>query len=138
MPIDSGTLESWSQYDSGPIDSAKRTHNRIQNELQSSDTLAHANSDASAADGWFGTQPLKDPNGSHPVIDEPDDRIVAVFDLGSDTVGVDDPGESGSAFGEELPTGASAELTFTTASGATTREVLQVPETFGDADAVSL
>lgn len=45
MPIDSGTLESWSQYDSGPIDSAKRTHNRIQNELQSSDTLAHANFD---------------------------------------------------------------------------------------------
>lgn len=45
MPIDSETLESWAQYESGPIDSAKRTHNRIQNELQSSDTLAHANFD---------------------------------------------------------------------------------------------
>ncbi|WP_267643876.1 nucleotidyltransferase domain-containing protein [Haloarchaeobius amylolyticus] len=43
MAIDSGTLESWAQYDSGPIDSAKRTHNRIQNELQASDTLADAN-----------------------------------------------------------------------------------------------
>lgn len=41
MPIDSETLESWAQYDSGPIDSAKRTHNRIQNELQSNDTLTH-------------------------------------------------------------------------------------------------
>ena len=45
MPIDSGTLESWAQYESGPIDSAKRTHNRIQNELQYSDILAHANFD---------------------------------------------------------------------------------------------
>ena len=45
MPIDSETLESWAQYDSGPIDSAKRTHNRIQNELQSSEALAHANFD---------------------------------------------------------------------------------------------
>jgi len=45
MPIDSGTLESWAQYSSGPIDSAKRTHNKIRNELQSSDTLAHANFD---------------------------------------------------------------------------------------------
>lgn len=45
MPIDTGTLESWARYDSGPIDSAKRTHNRIQTELQSNDTLAHADFD---------------------------------------------------------------------------------------------
>lgn len=40
MAIDPGTLKSWAQYDSGPIDSAKRTHNRIQNELNSSNVLA--------------------------------------------------------------------------------------------------
>ena len=40
MAIDSGTLESWAQYDSGPIDSAKRTHNRIQDELNASNVLA--------------------------------------------------------------------------------------------------
>ncbi|MFC4360182.1 nucleotidyltransferase [Halobium salinum] len=45
MPIDTGTLESWAQYESGPIDSAKRTHSRIQKELQSSETLAHADFD---------------------------------------------------------------------------------------------
>lgn len=45
MAIDSGTLESWAQYDSGPIDSAKRTHNRIQDELESSEVLADVNFD---------------------------------------------------------------------------------------------
>lgn len=45
MAIDTGTLESWSQYSSGPIESAKRTQNKIQNELQSSDRLADVNFD---------------------------------------------------------------------------------------------
>lgn len=45
MAIDTETLESWAQYESGPIDSAKRTHNQIQNELQSSNELADANFD---------------------------------------------------------------------------------------------
>lgn len=45
MAIDSGTLESWAQYESGPIDSAKQTHNRIQKELKSSEVLMDATYD---------------------------------------------------------------------------------------------
>lgn len=40
MAIDSDTLESWAQYDTGPIESAKTTQNQIQDELQGSHKLA--------------------------------------------------------------------------------------------------
>ncbi len=45
MAIDTETLESWAKYESGPIDSAQRTHNRIQNELKSSNELSEVNFD---------------------------------------------------------------------------------------------
>ena len=45
MAIDTKTLESWSQYSSGPINSAKQTHNKIQSELQSSNVLTGVNFD---------------------------------------------------------------------------------------------
>lgn len=45
MAIDSSTLESWAQYNNGPIESAKRTHNKIQNELRSSEVLSDVNFD---------------------------------------------------------------------------------------------
>ena len=41
MAIDSGTLQSWAKYNNGPIKSAKRTHTRIQNELQTNDRLSN-------------------------------------------------------------------------------------------------
>lgn len=40
MAIDSNTLDSWAQYDSGPINSAQTTHTKIRDELKASDVLA--------------------------------------------------------------------------------------------------
>jgi len=110
--------------------------------------LVNASVDASGADGHFGIIPFKDADESHPVLNDPDDRMVMVFDLGQNDVSPDntDDGTSNSVsgtegvhwFGNELPEGASVSVQVTTKSGATTTEQLTVPETISGSSAVQL
>ncbi|WP_436923747.1 archaellin/type IV pilin N-terminal domain-containing protein [Halosimplex amylolyticum] len=107
--------------------------------------LVNASVDASGADGHFGIVPFKDADGSHPVLNDPDDRMVMVFDLGHDDVNSDDitystadTGQGYTYFGSQIPEGASVNVKITTKSGATTTEQLTVPETLSGASAVQL
>lgn len=110
--------------------------------------LVNASVRATGADGHFGIVPFKDGDNSHPVLNDPDDRMVMVFDLGYKNVSTDDAtyastgaGETGDGyehFGEALPEGGSVNVKITTKSGATTSEQLTVPETLSGAKAVQL
>ncbi|PSP46805.1 flagellin, partial [Halobacteriales archaeon QH_1_68_42] len=112
--------------------------------------LVNASVDANGADGHFGIVAFKDSDDSHPVLNDPDDRMVMVFDLGANDVKTDnkldgtvpDNTESGNDgqdyFGDELPEGASVNVKITTKSGATTTEQITVPETLSGQSAVQL
>jgi len=109
--------------------------------------LVNQSIDASGADGHFGITAFKDADGSKPVLNDPDDRMVMVFDLGSDDVttdnaedsdGNDKTGSGNAYFGDEVPEGASVNIKITTKSGATTSEQLTVPETLSGQSAVQL
>ncbi|QLH79355.1 flagellin [Halosimplex rubrum] len=115
--------------------------------------LVNATVQASGSDGHFGIVPFKDSDGSHPVLNDPDDRMVMVFDLGRDDVVSDDKmsldtrtgrqtgdgsGDGQTYFGDQIPEGASINVQITTKSGATTNEQLTVPETISGANAVQL
>ncbi|WP_436906980.1 archaellin/type IV pilin N-terminal domain-containing protein [Halosimplex marinum] len=115
--------------------------------------LVNASVEAAGADGHFGIVAFKDSDQSHPVLNDPDDRMVMVFDLGRDDVKPDDltnlseragrqtgtgSGDGETYFGEQVPEGASVNVKITTKSGATTSEQLTVPETISGAEAVQL
>ena len=112
--------------------------------------LVNASVNANGADGHFGIVAFKDSDDSHPVLNDPDDRMVMVFDLGTNDVKTDnkldgtvpDNTESGNDgqdyFGDELPEGASVNVKITTKSGATTTDQLTVPETLSGQSAVQL
>jgi flagellin FlaB len=109
--------------------------------------LVNATVDAPGADGHFGIEAFKDSDGSQPVLNDPDDRMVMVFDLGendvlTDNVGSATNGDTGTAgdnyFGDEVPEGASVNVKITTKSGATTTEQLTMPETLSGESAVRL
>jgi len=99
--------------------------------------LVNASVDAAGADGHFGIIAFKDADDSHPVLNDPDDRMVMVFDLGDDDVNTDDA-TSDKYFGDAVPEGASINVKITTKSGATTTEQLTVPETLSGSSAVQL
>jgi len=101
--------------------------------------LVNASVEASGADGHFGIIAFKDADDSHPVLNDPDDRMVMVFDLGTDDVNTDNSRVgSNNYFGDEVPEGASVNVKITTKSGATTTEQLTVPETLSGSSAVQL
>jgi flagellin FlaB len=117
--------------------------------------LVNASVDAAGADGHFGIVAFKDADGSHPVLNDPDDRMIMVFDLGEDQAVYDDSyndiGTSKSArrgsqdttdgfayFSSQLQEGQSVNLKITTKSGATTSNQLVVPQTLSGQDAVEL
>jgi len=107
--------------------------------------LVNASVEASGADGHFGIVSFKDADDSHPVLNDPDDRMVMVFDLGDNNVTTDDvtydstqTGDGFTYFSKPLPEGASVNVKITTKSGATTTEQLTVPETLSGAEAVQL
>jgi len=110
--------------------------------------LVNASVEASGADGHFGISAFKDSDGSKPVLNDPDDRMIMIFDLGSDEVSTDNAiyasageGETGAGyeyFGSKVPEGASVNIKVTTKSGATTTEQLTVPETISGESAVQL
>jgi len=102
--------------------------------------LVNSSVNANGADGQFGIQAFKDADDSKPVLNEPDDRMVMVFDLGtSNDVNLGgDASEVPKTFGEPIPEGASVNIKITTKSGATTTEQLTVPETLSGQSAVQL
>jgi flagellin FlaB len=82
------------------------------------------------------------------VLNDPDDRMIMVFDLGDDDVYTDNFGgdedntnagvRGDEYFGDEVPEGSSVNVKITTKSGATTTEQLTVPETLSGESAVQL
>jgi flagellin FlaB len=103
--------------------------------------LVNQSVDATGADGHFGIRSFKDSDGSKPVLNDPDDRMVMVFDLGENDVTTDNfaqTGEGDAYFGDAIPEGASISIQITTKSGATTSEQLTVPETLSGQSAVEL
>ncbi|MFB6150343.1 MAG: archaellin/type IV pilin N-terminal domain-containing protein [Haloarculaceae archaeon] len=105
--------------------------------------LVNASVESAGADGHFGVVAFKDADGSHPVLNDPDDRMLLVFDLGDDDVGTDDPasgatGKGATYFAHEIPEGATVVLEITTKAGATTTVMVTVPETVSGQSAVRL
>ncbi|MFB6184772.1 MAG: archaellin/type IV pilin N-terminal domain-containing protein [Haloarculaceae archaeon] len=113
--------------------------------------LVNASVSAAGADGHFGIVAFKDADQSKPVLNDPDDRMIMVFDVGQNDVAADDfldgqrggeGGLSGTAgqdyFGEVLNEGASVTIKITTKSGATTTTRLVVPESLSGESAVGL
>ncbi|RXK48521.1 hypothetical protein [Halorientalis pallida] len=94
-----------------------------------------ASSDATdtAVDGTFRTTPIKDSDGSAPVLNEPGDRLKLTIALGTD-----DEVSGADGFGEPLEPEADAVLRIATESGATTTVRLAVPSTLADERAVIL
>ena len=106
--------------------------------------LVNQSVDSAGADGTFAVEAFKDSDDSKPVLNDPDDRLVMIFDLGEydlpagskfrDTTTISPI----SNFGDEVPEGASVNIKITTKSGATTSEQLTVPETLSGQSAVQL
>ncbi|WP_246987134.1 flagellin [Halorientalis marina] len=94
--------------------------------------------EADAVDGYFGVAAVKDDDGSAPLVNGPDDRMVLTMDIGSDDLAVDDSGRGAGAFGERLEAGESATLRLTTENGASTTVRLVVPESLKGREAVTL
>mgnify|MGYP000684081453 CR=1 FL=1 len=101
--------------------------------------LVNSSVDAPGADGKFAIQAFKDADDSEPVLNDPDDRMIMIFDLGTSDVnlGGTDSGIPG-AFGEPIPEGSSVNVKITTKSGATTTEQLTIPQTLSGSSAVQL
>jgi flagellin-like protein len=83
-------------------------------------------------DPAFGVTALTDPDGSAPVLDQPEDRFVLTFDLGDDDV--DGPG----AFADGLQEGDMVKVRIVTGAGATTDTRLAVPPSIAGRNAVVL
>lgn len=94
--------------------------------------LVHKSASSPSADGEFAVVPLKDADGSSPVINSPDDRMIIVLDLESDDNGQVDE------FAQRIHEGESVEVTITTRAGATTTKELVVPESISGESAVLL
>jgi flagellin FlaB len=94
--------------------------------------------EADAVDGHFGVAAVKDDDGSAPLVNGPDDRMVLTMDIGSNDLAVDDSGRGAGAFGERLEAGESATLRLTTETGASTTVRLVVPESLAGREAVTL
>jgi flagellin FlaB len=91
----------------------------------------------SGSDGQFAVDAFKDADGSKPVLNDPDDRMVMIFDLGTRDL-TTNSNFAPTVFGDEVPEGASISIKITTKSGATTSEQLTVPETLSGQSAVQL
>jgi flagellin FlaB len=98
--------------------------------------LVNSSVSSSGADGNFGVRAFKDADNSKPVLNDPDDRMVMVFDNGADNASIDN-GNSNS-FGQPLSERSSVELRLTTKSGATATARLVVPESLFGKTAVNL
>ncbi|WP_390884012.1 archaellin/type IV pilin N-terminal domain-containing protein [Halapricum hydrolyticum] len=88
---------------------------------------------AGAQDGAFGVAALKDEDGSLPVINSVDDRLIIELDMGTNTLG-----SPANVYGEELSEGASARIQINTQQGASTTERIVVPQSLSGEEAVAL
>jgi flagellin FlaB len=112
------------------------------------DVVHHLDYESSTHDGGFGNVSIKDDDNSlnegTPVINNPDDRVRIVVDVGaqdSDTGDLSDAFSDGTDYtirDSGLPEGASAQIRITTASGAASTVRLTVPESLSGKTAVSL
>jgi flagellin FlaB len=91
-----------------------------------------SHTDATGSDKKFTTTAIKDSDDSAPVLNDPDDRTVLEFDLGSDDINSD-----GEFFGSALTAGDEVELQLSTESGGTVQKTLIVPESLDGKTAVS-
>lgn len=89
---------------------------------------------SSSSDGKYMVTSFKDADGSNPVLNEPDDRMVLTFDIGGNDIGQ----LSAGTFGEDLEAGSQVSLRITTKSGATTTSRLVVPQSLSGKSAVNL
>ena len=89
---------------------------------------------AAKADGEFYASRFTDPDDSHPVLNQPEDPVVVVFDVGTDDVTNGGLGE----FASRRTEGSSATVTLTTKSGGQTRVTMVVPESLSGKNAVNL
>ena len=108
------------------------------------------NSKSAATDGRFNVTSFKDADGSKPVLNSPDDRMILTLDIGEDDTGYNTVGwtdEEGNLvsgdveFGgvdTRLKEGQSVTLRITTKSGATTTESFTVPSTLSGVNTTSL
>jgi len=104
----------------------------------------------SATDGRFTVTAFKDADGSDPVLNAPDDRMILTFDIGENDTGyttvgwTDEDGDTETGdveFGApdtRLEEGESVTLKITTKSGATTTESFSVPSTLSGLNSTSL
>ncbi|MCU4717140.1 hypothetical protein OB916_03575 [Halobacteria archaeon HArc-curdl5-1] len=88
---------------------------------------------AGAQDGAFGVAALKDEDGSLPVINSVDDRLIIELDMGTNTLG-----SPANVYGEELTEGSSARIQINTQQGASTTERIVVPQSLSGEQAVAL
>uniref|UniRef100_UPI0036F2F48D hypothetical protein n=1 Tax=Halapricum hydrolyticum TaxID=2979991 RepID=UPI0036F2F48D len=90
-------------------------------------------------DGAFHVAALKDEDGSLPVINSVDDRMIIQLDLGDGTDEQQTLGVSeAQRFSEPLAEGASARIQINTQQGASTTERIVVPQSLSGEQAVSL
>ncbi|MCU4717137.1 hypothetical protein OB916_03545 [Halobacteria archaeon HArc-curdl5-1] len=88
---------------------------------------------AGAQDGAFDVAALKDEDGSLPVINSVDDRLIIELDMGTNTLG-----SPANVYGEELAEGSSARIQINTQQGASTTERIVVPQSLSGEEAVAL
>jgi len=93
---------------------------------------------SSAGDGTFMTSAFKDSDGSVPVVNDPDDRFVMTFDLGTKNITGGAPEGTLSEFGNELEEGTTVDLRLSTQAGSATTVTLVVPESLSGKTAVNL
>jgi flagellin FlaB len=89
---------------------------------------------ATGSDGEFLVTAFKDADDSDPVLNEPDDRMVMTFDIGTNDIDA----LSGNTFADELGEGTQVSLKLTTKSGATATSRLVVPQSLSGKSAVTL
>jgi flagellin FlaB len=84
-------------------------------------------------DGHFRAAKFKDADVSHPVLNDPDDRIIVSFDLApsDDVAAVEE-------FANRLPAGSTVNIVITTKSGARTDVQLVIPQSLSGKSAVVL
>jgi len=100
-------------------------------------SVIEENASSPGAEGRFLTTAFKDSDGSSPVVNSPDDRIIMTFDIGT---GSGELGATGNTetFAEKLGGGETVELQLSTQAGGEVTTTLVVPESVDGKEAINL